>query len=530
MTIATPLAAIFPLIASCVCIHAAPSAARLWYAQAARNWNEALPVGNGRLGAMVFGNAGKERLQLNEESLWAGTPVEAWPADYLKHLNKVRELVFAGKNAEANAYGLKHLTASPTAFRSYEPLGDLWLDFGHDQKSTPPGYRRELDLADGIARTTWRQGEATITREVIASAVDDVIAIHLVSSKPGALTFSVGLTRHRDAKTTAQSDGSLHFDGQIVDVEKKDGGYDDNPGGSGPGGAHMRFAGRLHARSKGGKITAESDQLRIAGADEVLLVFTAATDYNLALLDSDPSLEPAAVAESILAKARAKDWPALRAAHVADHRSLFDRVKLDLGGDPALDGKPTDARLAAVKKGGDDPGLVALHFQYGRYLLMGSSRRPGRLPANLQGIWSESKWAAWEADYHLNINLQMNYWPARTANLAETAEPLLDWFELLTQRGRESARRLYQTDGWACHLASNPYGRVSPVASTLQSQFENSLLDPLCGAWMAAELFDKVTSGAVTIRVDQRFPLDEVAQAHRTLEARQTTGSTVLLP
>lgn len=463
---------------------------RLWYEQPARNWNEALPVGNGRLGAMVFGDPGRERLQLNEESLWAGTPVEAWPPDYLKHLNEVRRLVFENKNAEANAYGLKHLTASPTSFRSYEPLGDLWLDFGGSPKPMQPGYRRDLNLADGIARTTWRVGETTFVREVIASAVDDALVIHITSDKPAALNFSVGLTRHKDAKATAHGDGSLHLDGQIVDVEKKDGGYDDNPGGSGPGGAHMRFAGRLHARCKAGNVTADHDQLRITAADEALLVFTAATDYRLEMLDSDPSLDPAAMAERILAKAAAKDWPELLASHVAEHRAMFDRVKLDLGGNPDSDGKPTDARLAAVKKGGDDPGLVALHFQYGRYLLMGSSRRPGRLPANLQGIWSESKWAAWEADYHLNINLQMNYWPARSTNLAETAEPLLDWFELLAKRGRESARRLYQTEGWLCYLATNPYGRVSPSASTLASQFENSSLDPLCGAWMAAELFD----------------------------------------
>lgn len=472
---------------------AAPSEPVLWYQQAARNWNEALPVGNGRLGAMVFGNPGKERIQLNEESLWAGTPTEAWPPDYLNHLNKVRELVFAGKNAEANSYGLKHLTASPTAFRSYEPLGDMWLDFGSTGDAPTSGadhYRRQLHLADGIARTTWRQGASTITREVFASAVDDAIIIHIHSDSSNKLNFSVGLTRHKDAKTTAHAGGNLHLDGQIIDIAKSDGGYDDNPGGSGPGGAHMRFAGRLHARCTGGSISAGGDHLKIEAASEALLIFTAATDYELSLLNSDPSKDPALIAEGIVKKAAAKNGPALRAAHVADHRSFFDRVKLDLGGDPASEEKPTDARLEAVKKGGDDPGLIALHFQFGRYLLMGSSRRPGRLPANLQGIWSESKWAAWEADYHLNINLQMNYWPARSTQLAETAEPLLDWFELVAKRGRECSRRLYQTDGWLCYLASNPFGRVSPVASTLQSQFENSSLDPLCGAWMAAELFD----------------------------------------
>lgn len=465
---------------------------RMWYDAPARNWNEALPVGNGRLGGMVFGDPFKERIQLNEESLWAGAPVEAWPAEYSKHLDEVRKLVFAGRNAEAHAYGLKHLTANPTSFRSYEPLGELWLDFGNSGagKPAPPAYRRELDLAGGIARVTWRQGEATLTREVIASAADDVIAVRVATDKPGTLAFTVSLSRHKDAKTTAHPDGKLHLDGQIIDIEKKDGGYDDNPGGSGPGGAHMRFAGRLQATTRGGSVTADGETLRVTGADEALLVFTAATDYNLALLDLDRSLDPAAKAESILTKACRKQWPALLAAHSAEHRSMFHRVEIDLGGDPANESVTTDGRLDAVKKGGDDPGLIALHFQYGRYLLMGSSRRPGRLPANLQGIWSDSKWAAWEADYHLNINLQMNYWPARTTNLAEAAEPLLDWFELLARKGRESAKRLYGSDGWLSYLATNPFGRISPSASTVGSQFENSSLDPYCGAWMAAELFD----------------------------------------
>ena len=461
----------------------------LWYRQPATNWNEALPLGNGRLGAMVFGTPGKERLQLNEESLWAGCPVEAWPPDFPKHLAEVRRLLFAGKNAEAQAYGVAHMTATPTSFRSYEPLADLWLDFGAAENVT--GYRRELILADGIARVTFRQGDATLTREAFISAPDNVLAVRVKTDKPGTLAFAVSLTRQRNATVTATADGQLHLDGQIVDVEKKDGGYEDNPGGSGPGGAHMKFAGRLLARVDRGKVSAEGSQLRIEGAGEAVILFTAATDYNLAKLNFDRAIDPAQTSAGILANAAKKSWPELLQAHLAEHGAMFNRVSLQLDGtDAALAKLPTDARLAAVRKGGDDPGLVALYFQFGRYLLMSSSRRPARLPANLQGIWSERLWAPWEADYHLNINLQMNYWPAGPANLAETVAPLMDWFERLAQRGRESASRLYGSDGWVAFLATNPFGRVTPSASTLNSQFVNGVLDPLCGAWMAAQLFD----------------------------------------
>jgi alpha-L-fucosidase 2 len=482
----------------------------LWYPAPAANWHEALPLGNGRLGAMVFGDPGRERLQLNEESLWAGAPVEAWPSDFRRHLDEVRKLVFAGKNTEARAYGLQHLTATPTSFRSYQPLGDLWLDFGPPtarNKTVPPGYRRELNLADGIATATWQQGAATITRNTFISAPDDVLVVRVATSQPGTLAFSASLSRFQDATVTAHAGHSLHLDGQVVDVEKKDGGFDDNPGGSGPGGRHLRFAGRLRALTSSGEVTATGSALTIRGASEVWLLFTAATDYRLEKLDLDPTIDPGRRADEILAKAAAKPWTALRNAHLAEHRALFRRMEFALGGDPALEKLPTDARLAAVKTGGDDPGLIALHAQYGRYLLMGSSRRPGRLPANLQGIWSDRPWAPWEADYHLNINLQMNYWPARVANLPETAAPLLDWLEQLAHKGTEPARRLYGADGWLSYLATNPFGRVSPSASTLASQFDNATLDPLCGAWLAAEMFDHWQFGGARQDLQRLWPI-----------------------
>jgi len=462
---------------------------KIWFDRPAAKWTDALPIGNGRLGAMVFGDPAKDRLQLNEESLWAGCPVEAWPADFPKHLAEVRRLLFAGKNAEAQAYGIAHLTATPTSFRSYEPLADLWLDFGTAEK--PADYRRELSLAEGLARVTFRQGDATLTREAFISAPDDVLAVRVKTDKPGTLALAVSLTRKRNATITAPAGDRLHLDGQIVDVEKKDGGFDDNAGLSGPGGPHMKFAARLLVRVDRGRVWADGNQLRIEGAGEAVILLTAATDYHLAKLDFDHDLDPARISEAILAKAARKSWPKLLDAHLAEFGPMFKRVSLKLGeADAAQARLPTDARLEALKKGGDDHALAALHFQFGRYLLMSSSRRPARLPANLQGIWSDRMWAPWEADFHLNINLQMNYWPAGPANLAETVEPLMDWFELLSRRGKESAGRLYGSDGWVAFVATNPFGRVSPSASNLNSQFCNGVLDPMCGAWMAAQLFD----------------------------------------
>jgi alpha-L-fucosidase 2 len=480
------------LAVGCACLALAGLAeepALVWFEQPATNWTEALPLGNGRLGAMVFGGVAQEHLQLNEESLWAGCPVESFPEDFPKHLAEVRRLIFARKNAEAQAYGVEHLTATPTSFRSYESLGDLWLDFGGDL--THSAYRRELRLADGLARVSFRSGNATITREAFVSAPDDVLVVRLVTDQPGTLAFKVGLTRPRDATVRAVDGGRLQLDGQIVDVEKKDGGYEDNPGGSGPGGAHMTFAARLAAHVDRGAVKPEGSQLRIEGATEAVLVFTAATDYNLSRLTFDRTIDPAKICETILARAAGNTWAQLLEAHLNEHRGLFNRVAIQLGvPDAPRASLPTDARLAAVRKGADDPGLVALHFQFGRYLLMGSSRRPARLPANLQGIWNDKMWAPWESDYHLNINLQMNYWPAGVANLPETIGPLMDWFELLAQRGQESAKRLYESDGWVAYLATNPFGRSTPSASTRESQFLNASIDPLCGAWMAAQLFD----------------------------------------
>jgi alpha-L-fucosidase 2 len=413
-------------------------------------------------------------------------------------------MVFDGEYAKAHDYGVENLTARPTSFRSFEPFADLLINFGNQEQVS--AYRRELDLSTGICRVAYHSNGSEIVRESFISAPDDVIAIRIYSPDKGKINCSVVLKRHKDAEVTLSGDGTMKIDGQIHDIEAPDA-YDDNPGGSGPGGKHMRFAGRLAANQTGGKVTASNGMLNFEGADEIVLLFTAATDYNLSMLNFDASIDPGKKADEILQKANQKTWKNLMSAHVEEHSAMFNRVSLDFG-PSANDTLPLDKRLEAFQAGKPDNDLVAKYFQFGRYLLMGSSRGPAILPANLQGKWSKELWAPWEADYHLNVNLQMNYWPADVTNLSETVEPLTDWLEQIAEISRPFAKEMYGASGWFSCLASNPFGRVTPSASTPESQFINGVLDPLAGAWMVMNLWDHYEfSGDEVFLKERLFPL-----------------------
>ncbi|MGE5741652.1 MAG: glycosyl hydrolase family 95 catalytic domain-containing protein, partial [Candidatus Aminicenantes bacterium RBG_16_66_30] len=252
---------------------------------------------------------------------------------------------------------------------------------------------------------------------------------------------------------------------------------------SGPGGAHMRFAAALKVIAQGGRVTAAGEALRVEGARGLTILLAAATDYDPARLDFDPGADPVARSVETLSKVRRFSYRELRARHVAEHRALYDRVALDLGGRPEAADLPTDERLERVKAGGEDAGLAALYFQYGRYLLLGSSRRPGVLPANLQGIWNQDLEAAWNSDFHTNINLQMNYWPAEVANLSETVAPLADFIGRLTVPGTVTARKTYGARGWTLHHLTDPFGRTG-VADGIWG------VSPMAGPWMTFPLWD----------------------------------------
>ncbi|MCK3685552.1 glycoside hydrolase family 95 protein [Maribellus sp. YY47] len=445
------------------------SSVQLWYKQPAENWNEALPLGNGRLGAMVFGKTDTERIQLNEESLWAGAPADNTNPEAFKNLRKVQQLILDNNIKEAVKLAEETMIGVPPRVRSYQTLGDLFLDFRPREVTD---YRRELDLETGICRVLYAAGGTTFSEEILASAPDDLIALRLTASGKGALNLNIRLEREKNAVTSVVDD-MLIMSGQVID--------EDDPL-RGAAGKHMRFEARLKAVNYGGTLHGENNTLVVKDADELLIVLTAATDYNLELLNFDRSINPSEVCGNILKQVENKRFSTIRKRHLEEYQPIFNRVSLDLGGSD-YSAIPTDERLALVKNGADDPGLVALYFQYGRYLLMGSSRAPGRLPANLQGIWCKDFNAPWNSDFHTNINLQMNYWPAEVCNLKETEKPLSDFFIQLQKPGKITAREMYGARGWTLHHLTDAFGHTG-VMDGIWGLF------PMGGPWMTFPFYE----------------------------------------
>lgn len=443
---------------------------RLWYQQPAEKWTEALPVGNGRLGAMIYGNPFNETIQLNEESLWAGSQLNSNNPKALENLSKVQQLILDNKLEEATKLIGNTMLSTPPRIRSNQTMGDLLIEY---PKGDTTGYFRELDLTTGISRTIFSLGDVKMVQEVFASAPGNLIVIHLKPERKSALTTKLQLKRKRDAVTEAWSSG-LKMNGQIIDKE------DSN---SGPGGEHMRFSTVVEVVPKGGKVKYEGDTVVIEGADEAMILLTAATDYNISLLNFDRSIDPEQICKNIISVAQSKSYKQLLKEHLKEYTELFNRVELDLGLNPQQEVLPTNVRLKYMQQGIEDPGLIALYFQYGRYLLMGSSRAPGVLPANLQGVWNDSFEAPWNADFHTNINLQMNYWPAVVCNLPETKLPLIHFIEQLQNPGSVTARETYGSDGWTVHHLTDAFGRTA-IMDGVWGCF------PMGGPWMAFQLYD----------------------------------------
>ena len=453
----------------------------LRFAAPAKLFTESCPVGNGRAGAMLFGGVAEERLVLNELSLWSGSMQEADRAGAKEALAEIRQLLFAGKNHEAEALVNRHFTCEGEGsgrgrgankpYGSYQALGELRLRFAHQASN----YRRELRLGSATAWVEYEAGGTRYTRELFASHPDQLLVLHLTASRPRALEFEVTLARAENASVKTEG-GELVLEGGLPD---------------GRGGTGVRFGARVRVLLNGGSVTAEGGVLRIQGASSATLLLAAGTSFRSANVPD------------LAARLETGDkfgLAALRRRHVADYQRLFGAVELELGRSPALEPLPLDARLVQANQRQLDPALATLYFQYGRYLLISSSRRGG-LPANLQGLWADTLQTPWNGDYHLNINVQMNYWLAEPTGLSECHEPLLEFIGTLVEPGRKTAAAYYGARGWVAHVITNVWGFTAPGE---EARWGSTITG---AAWLCAHLWEHYVYQPDLVYLERAYPV-----------------------
>jgi alpha-L-fucosidase 2 len=446
------------------------SSLNLWYEHSARSWNEALPVGNGRIGAMVFGRVDSERIQLNEATLWTGKP-HAYPnPDARNNLEEIRRLIF-NEEVEAAEKLAGSLLGSPSQLQAYQPFCDLNLDFYTDTHME--GYRRALDLRTAIVSVDYRCGDVLFRREAFVSYPDQVFVLHLSANKPGQQAFKLSMSSPHDHITVeAREEGSLLLSGQMLPHAPPVGSWISSW--DGPG---LRFAGHVQLMQTAGARTSCGNAIMVEGADEVTLLVCLGTSFvNYRDISGDPILQLKRQIEA----ASSRSYTDLKSRHTADHGALFHRVELHLE-DAAPADRPTEVELSDTSLS-VRPGLMSLFYQVGRYLLIAASR-PGSQPANLQGIWNESLWPWWGSKWTSNINLQMNYWPAETGALPECVEPFYALLDDLRVTGREVARVHYGCDGFVFHHNADLWRAAAPADGSWG-------LWPVGGAWLALQTWE----------------------------------------
>ncbi|MBC8011356.1 MAG: glycoside hydrolase family 95 protein [Burkholderiales bacterium] len=440
----------------------------LRYTAPAEHFTSAAMVGNGRLGAVVFGHTHRERMVLNEDSCWAGGPKDRLNPLRADALARVRELLFAGRHEEADTLAREHLLATPRTIDSYQPMGELALRQGW--RGPISDYRRWLDLDGAVAGCEWRENGALHRRLVFASAVDQVLVIRHETDAATPPPFAFSLEREGPHSTDTDDHGDLLLLGH---ADARADRYGSDSANTAPIGQGMPIALRIRRLPGEGKCRVFDGRLEISEARSVTVLVALATGFR--------ATAPSDACRTALDAAARFSADELLARHQADHRALFRRFHLDLGA-PADDGRPLPERLAALRAGASDPGLIALVVQHRRYLLLAASR-PGSLPSNLQGLWTEQRQGPWNSDYHFNINLQMNYWVAEPTGLGECAEPLLDWAESIVPASERTARELYGCRGWTLHHLSDCWGATEPFDGIWG-------LWPWGGAWLCLHLHD----------------------------------------
>jgi alpha-L-fucosidase 2 len=451
----------------------------LWYARPAHGWTDALPVGNGRLGAMIFGGVSRERLQLNEDTLWAGGPYDPVNPEAKDALPEARQLVFDGKYRDAARLISRKIMGHPLAQMPYETVGDLLLAFPDADKVE--NYRRDLNLDTAVGSIDYAAGGVHYRREIFSSPVDQVIVVRLTADQPGKINFSAGMKTPQQATVGIEAGNTLVMRGV-------------NGSAQGINGA-LKFQARVCVLAQGGAISAAADTVSVSNADSATLIIAAATSYRNF---QDVSGDPEGVTKQQIAAAAEKSFESLLAAHVAEHQRLFHRVQLDLGTSEAMK-LPTDERIKLFSEG-NDPQLAALYFQFARYLLICSSR-PGGQPANLQGLWNDSMNPPWGSKYTININTEMNYWPAEPCNLGECVEPLLAMVRDLSQTGARTAREMYGAGGWVAHHNTDLWRATAPIDGP------NWGIWPTGGAWLCDHVWDHYEFSGDRQYLAQAYPL-----------------------
>ncbi len=438
---------------------------KLWYTQPAEEWVEALPIGNGRLGAMVYGGTAEEQIQLNEETVWSGEPGNNLATEVREYLPEIRELIFAGKHEEAqelaNKYLPWNLAENNNYGMQYQPVGHLKLSFpGHDQVDN---YYRELDIANATTQVSYELNGVQYQRQTFASLSDDIIVMQVTADQPGSISCTLQLTSPHKQQTVVVNDKEIQLKGTSSDFENKQG--------------RVKFTSVVRPKLSGGQMQRTDSTLVISNADKLVLYLSIGTNFKTY---NDLSGNADQIAKNQLDAAFAKKFTDLKKAHIQKYRSYFDRVQLDLGSTEAIK-NPTDIRLKQFASG-NDPQLVALYFQFGRYLLISSSQ-PGTQPANLQGIWNDRMSPPWDSKYTVNINTEMNYWPAEVTNLSSLHEPLFELIRDIAQTGQESATQIYGARGWNIHHNTDLW-RISGV---VDGAFYG--LWPSGGAWLSQHLW-----------------------------------------
>jgi alpha-L-fucosidase 2 len=444
-----------------ISLYSQNSSLKLWYNRPAANWNEALPIGNGRIGAMIFGTPAIEHLQLNEETIWAGSPNNNANPKAKAALPIVRQLIWEGKYKEAQDLATENIMSATNHGMPYQPMGDLFISFpGLNGYSN---YYRDLNISNATATVSYEINGIIYKREFFTSFTDQVLIVRLTASKPASITCNINVTTALEKTSTYNEDKGIVINGTSTTYEKQ--------------GGRVKFQTRVKTKTKGGECLANDGLISIENADEAIIYVSIATNFKNY---KELTVDQEAKCKNYMFDAFSKDYEQAKAAHIAFFKKYMDRVVLDLGVTDSIK-NPTNKRIEQFAKG-FDPQLATTYFQYGRYLLICSSQ-PGTQPANLQGIWNDRLLPSWDCKYTTNINVEMNYWPAEVTNLSELHEPLIQMLKEVAESGSQTAQIMYGARGWVLHHNTDIWRITGAVDGAASGMW------PSGGAWLTQHLW-----------------------------------------